>query len=188
MADRARDLQASLDRYREYLRLLARLQLAPRLQAKLDPSDIVQETLLRAHERLPQFRGTTDAELAAWLRQILCNQLKDAIRKYGPGTRDIALERSLQAGIDQSSARLEALLAAKQSSAADHLLRQEELLQLADALERLPVDQRTALELQYFEDASVQAIAEEMGRTRAAVGGLLRRGMKRLRELLEARS
>ena len=112
MADRAPDSPASLERYRDYLRLLARLQLGPQLRAKLDSSDLVQETLLRAHERFQQFHGTTNAELAAWLRQILCNQLTDAARKFGPGMRDVALERSLQAAVEQSSAKLEALLAA----------------------------------------------------------------------------
>ena len=70
-----------LQHYREYLRLLARLQLNPRLRRQLDSSDLVQETLLKAHARRQQFHGKTDAELAGWLRSILANTIADALRK-----------------------------------------------------------------------------------------------------------
>jgi hypothetical protein len=97
-----------LEHYREYLRLLARLQLDPRLRGQLDPSDIVQQTLLRAHERFDQFRGQTDLELRAWLRAIMARSLFDAARKFGRQTGDRA--QSLEAALEQSSARLEAFL------------------------------------------------------------------------------
>src|SRR5438105_15878803 len=86
-----------LEDYRAYLRLLARLQLDPRLRGKLDSSDVAQEALLKAHEKRDQFRGRTEAEFAAWLRRILANYLTDAVRKYGLAGGNVAVEHSLEA-------------------------------------------------------------------------------------------
>ena len=170
-----------VEEFRDYLHLLARLQLDPRLIGKVDPSDVVQQTLVKAHQHLDQFRGNSLAEQAGWLRRILANTLIDAARKFG---RELDLEHSLEQGFNQSSARLEAWLAADQSSPSEVAQRQEEVVRLARCLAQLPDDQRTAVELHHLRDASVAEIAAHLGRTEAAIAGLLRRGLQKLRELL----
>jgi len=175
-----------MEQYRDYLRLLARLQIAPGLQGKVDPSDVVQETLLKAHERRDQFRGGTDAELAAWLRQILANQLAETLRRFTRQQRDVGRERSLEAAVEESSARLERWLAGEGGEAGERLVRDEELLRMTEALATLPEDQRAAVEMRYLEGVPVARIGERLGRSEASVAGLLRRGLDRLRELLAA--
>jgi RNA polymerase sigma-70 factor (ECF subfamily) len=108
--------QEGLERCSQYLHLLARLQLDARLQGKVDPSDLVQLTLLSAYEKRSQFRGATEAEYLGWLRQILANHLAKTLRRYGAGLRDVRRERSLADSLKDSAARLDAWLAAEQSS------------------------------------------------------------------------
>src|SRR5262245_11415311 len=166
MATRSATQGAPLDRYREYLRLLARLQLDPRLRGKVDPSDVAQQTLLRAYEGLAEFRWQGEAQLAGWLRKILANVLAGMARRFATAARDVALERSLESSLDSSSLKLEALLAADQSSPSENAVRQEDLLRLAEALARLPEEQRTAVELKHFHGLPVAVISEEMGRSK----------------------
>jgi RNA polymerase sigma-70 factor, ECF subfamily len=170
--------------YRDYLRVLARLQLGARLRGKLDASDLVQQTILQAYAHRTQFRGATEAEWLGWLRAILANALAAAVREFETAARDLSRERSLEAELEQSSIRLEHLLVADQSSPSEGAARGEELLRLARALGRLPDDQRRAVELHHLKGHTVAEVAAEIGRTRPAVVGLLFRGVKRLRELL----
>jgi RNA polymerase sigma-70 factor (ECF subfamily) len=184
MATPAEPRRPPLERYRQYLRLLARLQMGPHLQAKLDPSDVAQETLLKAYQALDQFRGETEAELTAWLRQILANTLREVARHYGAAARDVGREQSLEQALEESSARLEQWLGTGEPGPEQVAERQERLLRLAEALAQLPADQRQAVELRHLQGYSVEAVSREMGRSETAVGGLLRRGVQKLRDQL----
>lgn len=104
------------ERFREYLLLLARLQLGRQFQGKLDASDVVQQTLLEAHRKRTQLQGNSAAQLLAWPRKMLACTLTDALRTLGRAKRDATRERSLEAALDESSERLHAWLAAEQSS------------------------------------------------------------------------
>jgi RNA polymerase sigma-70 factor (ECF subfamily) len=172
--------QRPLEGYREYLRLLAKLHLGSRLQAKLDASDIVQQALLQAHAKRAQFRGQSEAERLAWLRAILANVLAAAARGFATEARDLGRERSLEAELELSSSRLN-VFAADHSSPSERAVRGEELLRLAQEMARLPRDQQRVVELHYLKALPVAEIAKLMDRSRSAVVGLLFRGLKKLR-------
>jgi RNA polymerase sigma-70 factor (ECF subfamily) len=155
-----------LELYRDYLMLLARLQISRRLQSKVDASDLVQETFLQAHEHFPGFRGTTEGELMAWLRQILATTLANLVRHYcGTQRRDVRLERDLAAELENSSRVLDRALVAKQSSPSERAARREQAVLLANALARLPAHYREVIVLRHLEGLKFAEVARWMGRT-----------------------
>jgi RNA polymerase sigma-70 factor, ECF subfamily len=185
---RGAPLQAQdLERFRAYLGLLARLEVAPRLRDRVDLSGVVQLTLLEAHQGLnDDSRGLkTEAETTAWLRSILSHNLADVLRKLKARKRDVRREWSLEQALDQSASRMEHWLAAQQSSPSQHAIRQEELLRMAETLGMLPDGQRRAIELHHLEGWPLAEIAALLGTTKPAVAGLLHRGLKNLRMHLE---
>lgn len=184
MSDSA--LGGDLERFRPYLTLLARLQLDPRLRGKLGASDVVQQAFLQAYQAQEQFRGQGDGERMAWLRRILARCLGHALRDFTRDRRDLEREQSLEAAVDQSSLRLEAWLADDGSSPSAQADRNEQVLRLATALARLPEAQREAIVLHYWQDQTVAQIAQHMGRGSAAIAGLLKRGLKQLRTLMQS--
>lgn len=169
-----------LEHYRPYLHLLARLAKGSPRASNLDASDLVQETLLKAHRHQDQFRGRTEEELRAYLRRILANAMADA-------ARDLAQEKIVHQEVEHSSNRLDAWLAAEQSSPSEIMQREEKLVQLAAALAQLAEDERMAVEMRYFHEprCSLSDIAAHLKRpTTKAVAGLLARGLEKIRRLL----
>jgi RNA polymerase sigma-70 factor (ECF subfamily) len=175
----------SLERFRRYLEVLVRVQVDPRLRGKLDPSGVVQQTLLEAYRALAQTEGWGEEQRLSWLRRILANNLTDEVRKLTTQGRDVHRESSLEAALEQSSARLEGWLVAEQSSPSLHAQRHEQALSLADALAQLPDAQREALILQHWHGWPLAEIGRHLGRSPAAVAGLLHRGLTRLRAILQ---
>jgi RNA polymerase sigma-70 factor (ECF subfamily) len=174
-----------LELFRDYLLLLARLQVAPGLRDRVDLSGVVQQTLLEACQELRvDDRRRGEAELAAWLRSILSHNLADGLRKLATRKRDASRDRSLGAALDASSSRLADLLAAQQSSPSQKAIRQEQLLRVSQAMAGLPENQRRAVELHYLEGKPLAEVAADMETTKAAIAGLLHRGLKTLRSVL----
>jgi RNA polymerase sigma-70 factor, ECF subfamily len=174
---------ADLERHRDYLHVLARLQLGTALRSRLDPSDLVQQTLLKAHQALGQLRGGSPEELTAWLRRIFARTLANAVRDHRRGRRDVALERS----VEESSTRLEAWLAAEQSSPSQRAERNEQMMLLVKGLAELPEAQREALLLKHCQGWSLAEIGRHLDRSPTAVASLLQRGLRQLRAHLRAR-
>ena len=186
MNDQTTDAAAErLETYRAYLSLLARLQMGSRLQAKLDASDLVQQTLLQALAGLEGFRGRTGAEMAAWLRQILARQMANAARNLGRRKRDLSRQRSLEAALDDSASRLEAFLADDESSPSQKLERSEQAVRLAEALAALPEAQREAVVLHHFDEWTLEQVGRHLDRSPVAVAGLIKRALRSLRLRLQ---
>ena len=175
-----------LDRYRSYLHLLGSAQLHPVVKARVDVSDIVQQTLLEAHRDRQHFRGGNAAQLAGWLRRILGHNVQNALRDLRRAKRDVARERPLDGALDRSGLDTPAWLASDDSTPSAIASGQEQLLALADGLAALPDDQAQAVVLRYWQGLALAEIGERMERTPASVAGLLHRGLKQLRGLLSS--
>lgn len=174
---------SELGRFRPYLSFLARVSWDRRLQNKLDPSDLVQQTLLFATKSIEQFRGTTDDELAGWLRQILANILLEQQRHFQRDKRHSSREVPMGDILSESSRRISSF-ASHDRSPTENIEFNEQALQIATALESLPKDQLEALVLHYWQGHSIREISQMLGRSHAAIGGLVHRGLKSLRKEL----
>jgi RNA polymerase sigma-70 factor (ECF subfamily) len=175
-----------LEPFRKYLEVLAELHLDRKLRGKLDPSDVVQQTMLRAYSALAEVRDRRPEVLVAWLRRILARTLAEAVKHYDRDKRDIALERSLEADLDRSASGFAAWLAADQTSLSGRAERNEELLQLVEALANLPEPMREVVVLKHCQGWTLPQISERIGRSVPAVASLLRRGLAELRKKLKS--
>lgn len=184
VSERPPPIEEVMEQYRSYLRFLAEIKLDRRLQGRLDPSDIVQEALLRAYRRWNTFRGSHQPQRLAWLRQILMRTILHALRDARCAKRDIGREQDWDRIADQSSHRIECWLAADETSPSQSAQQAEELLRIATAIGQLPEPQRTAVVRYYWQGATLAEISCELGRSPPAVAGLVHRGVRRLREVL----
>ena len=175
-------LGALLESYRNYLGLIARVEVNPRLRSKFSPSDIVQETFANAMRGFDEFRGQEEPELVSWLRKILATQLAMHVRTFGTKQRDIRLEVRLEDSMNRSSIALAGCMANSETSASKRYEKREQAVIVADALSRLPDDFREVLILRHLESYSFPDIAKRMDRPLENVKSLWRRGVIRLRD------
>ena len=174
-----------LETYRHYLTLLARLEIGRNLQAKLDPADLVQDTLLEAHRNFPRFQGGSETQFVCWLRQIMAASLANLLRRYlGTQGRDVRLERQMAVQLDQSSRLLDGGLIDPVSSPSHGAARREQAVLLADALAALPPDYREVIILRHLEGLSFSEVSQRMGRSLDSVEKLWMRGLARLRNIM----
>jgi RNA polymerase sigma-70 factor (ECF subfamily) len=174
-----------LKNYSDYLNLLARVQIGRRLQGKVDPGDLIQETFLEAHRQIRQFRGHTEAELLAWLRRILAGQIALTLRRYlGTKGRDVKLERELAGQLDHSSQAMDGGFVATHSTPSQHASRREQAVLLAEALAKLPEDYREVIVLRHLESLSFPEVAARMSRSEDSVQKLWVRALASLRRSL----
>lgn len=166
-----------VEQFRHYLSALARLSVDRKLCGRLDLSGIVQQTLLEAHQAPdPPPASDPDGRLA-WVKRLFLNNLRDEVRKLKAARRDVG--RDLATGYG-----LLVEVPAELSSPSRQASRAEELLRLTAALATLPDDQRDAVEFRYLLGLGVDEVAARLGKSRAAAAGLLRRGLRKLRDRL----
>ena len=184
-AGRNHALGELFERYRNYLGLLARVQVNRQLRGKLDSSDFVQETFVDAQRAFPQFRGTTEAEFLQWLRQILATRMATVARRYlQTQKRNVRLERQLDAEFDQSSRAMAGALQAGGRTPSEAAAGRELAVLFADALSQLPAEYREVILLRHIEHKSLPQVAEHMGRSLESVKSLWARALAELRRLI----
>ena len=171
--------------YRNYLSVLARVHIDRQLQSKADQSDLVQETLMQAHQDFPQFRGSSEGELIAWLRKIMATKgAKLARRYYGTKRRDVQLERRLGEDLERSASAIEMALADSAVSPSQAAIRRERAVLLADALALLSDDHREVMILYHLEGRPMAEVAVRMGRSVNAVQKLWARALLKMRRIM----
>lgn len=171
--------------YQNYLSILASTQYRQRLNPRVAPSDIVQDTLLRAYKNFGQFRGSSKPEFLAWLRQILVNSLAQFVEKHILAERrDVRREVSIEQmgrSMEHSTIRLAKLIPAEVDSPSRALQQAEDQVQLADILATLPRDYQTVLALRNLQELSFEEVAKEMDRSVGATRMLWLRAIEKLR-------
>ncbi len=172
--------------YSNYLKLLVTAQLDARLKGRVSASDIVQESFFEAHRDFPQFRGESPGEFIVWLRRIVVNNILRVVEQHVmTEKRDVRREVSMEEigrRLEQSTVRLETLLAVEDNSPSGHAVQREDEIRLADTLAKLPADYREVIVLRHIECLSFEEVGQRMQRSAGAVRMLWLRALKLLRE------
>jgi RNA polymerase sigma-70 factor (ECF subfamily) len=173
--------------YRPFLQTIAALKLGRAIERRVDASDVVQETEIEMVRGIRTFRGKTEPELSAWLKQMLRRNIADKVRDNRAAIRDLRREHYLD-GQGASASVTWVQPAGRDATPSQFVMNGEAALRFAAALESLPEDQRVVVRMRYMEDMKLVEIAAALGKTPGAVAGLLRRGQKALRDKIGSRS
>ncbi len=181
--------------YRNYLRMVVRTGLGPRLRERVEMSDVVQDVLVEVVRQFPQFTGQNEAALVGWLRRLVGQRLADLGRYHSRAKRGggstalpldgVATDAGGGFGSGQEGGRLLDMLALSQTSPSEAASRREQIVLLADALAALPAAEADILWLYSAENLSFEAIGERVGLSRKSIRGIWARGLKRLKRSLE---
>jgi RNA polymerase sigma-70 factor (ECF subfamily) len=180
--------------YRNYLRMVVRTGLGPRLRERVELSDVVQEALVEVVRQFPQFTGQNEAALVGWLRRLVSQKLADLGRYHSRAKRaaagtalplDAAWEAAAGNEAGNPGAKLLDMLALSQTSPSEAASRRELTVLLADALADMPDPDAEVLWLYHAEGLSFEAIGDRLGLSRKSIRGIWARGLKSLRRTLD---
>ncbi len=171
--------QVRLENLADNLERWATVQMPVWLRSRLDPSDLVQTTLIDVLKNADIYKTRTDQELLNYLRRAMTNNLIDAVRKFGRGRSDVSPDV-----LADTSRRMCDWLAAPDTSPSERFSRNERYNRLADGLSRLPDTQRIVVEMRYFQNARLAEIARLLGKSEGAVAAMLHRAISTLRDEL----
>jgi RNA polymerase sigma-70 factor (ECF subfamily) len=173
------DPPLDLARHEAALLLWAKYQLPDWVRGKLDPADLVQQTLLEAVKASDKLVGRPEHEVLAYLRRALANNTIDAARKFARNRDEVSPD-----ALAESSVRLADWLAADQTSPSERVARNERFGKLAVAISELPTTQRVVIEMRYLQGLKVNEIARNLGKSEGAISLVLHRAITTLRDTL----
>jgi RNA polymerase sigma-70 factor (ECF subfamily) len=176
---------ALLTRHKDRLRRMVQLRLDPRLAARLDPSDIVQETFVEAHKRLAAYARARDIPFYPWLRAIAWDKLIEMNRRHVAAERRSVHREVGQLDLSGDSQMILAKrLAASGSTPSDHLIRREITARIQHAIGQLSARDHEVIVLRHLEELSFPETAAVLGLSESAVYSRYRRAVEHLHRML----
>jgi RNA polymerase sigma-70 factor (ECF subfamily) len=169
-----------LVRYRGRLKAMVAARIDPRLAARVDPSDIVQDVLFQAAKRFPQYLAERPVAFYPWMRQMAWERLIDLHRRH-LRSRSRSVNREEPHGVsDESAARLGELLVSAEANPGSGLVRDEVRRRVQEALARLAKEDCDILLMRHLEGLKVAEIAQVLGINERAAKSRLRRAHERI--------